>query len=84
MAEKLSAALGRKIVYQDVPIPEYCASLEKMGVPAFIVQHLGGAMEAYQQGVMSGMNDNVERLTGRKPMSVEEFARDHIDVLNPK
>jgi NAD(P)H dehydrogenase (quinone) len=41
-------------------------------------------MDAYQRGVMSGMNDNVERLTERKPMSVGEFARAHLDVLNPK
>ena len=41
-------------------------------------------MDAYQHGVMSGMNDNVERLTGQKPISVGEFARAHVDVLNPK
>ena len=83
MAAELSAALGRRITYQDVPIDEYCRDLAAMGVPAYIVQHLGGAMEAYQQGVMSGMNDTIERLTGRKPMSVAEFARAHVAVLNP-
>jgi len=50
-----------------------------MGVPAYIIQHFEGAMDAYQHGVMSGMNDNVERLTG-----LGEFARAHSDVLNPK
>jgi NAD(P)H dehydrogenase (quinone) len=55
-----------------------------MGVSAYMVQHFRGAMDAYQHGVMSGMNNNVERLTGRKPMSVGEFARAHSDVLNPK
>jgi NAD(P)H dehydrogenase (quinone) len=49
-----------------------------------MIQHFWGAMDAYQHGVMSGMNNNVERLTGRKPMSVGEFARAHSDVLNPK
>jgi NAD(P)H dehydrogenase (quinone) len=83
MAAELSAALGRKIVYQDVPIDDYCRDLAAMGVPEYIVQHLGGAMVAYQQGVMSGMNDMVERLTGRKPMSVTDFAHTHADVLNP-
>jgi hypothetical protein len=29
-------------------------------------------------------NDNVERLSGRKPMSVGDFARAHADALNPK
>ena len=83
MAAELSEALGRKIVFQDVSIEAYCKSLETMGVPAYIIQHLGGAMDAYQHGVMGGMNDNVERLTGRKPMSVGEFARAHSDQLNP-
>jgi hypothetical protein len=84
MAAELTQALGRKIVYQDLPIAEYCSSLAAMGLSAYVVQHFEGAMEAYQQGVMAGMNDNVERLTGRKPMSVGEFARKHVDVLNPK
>ena len=40
--------------------------------------------EDYQRGVMSGMNDNVERLSGQKPMSVGDLARLHLDELNPK
>jgi hypothetical protein len=39
-------------------------------------------MDAYQHGVMTGMNDNVERLSGQKPMSVGDFARAHSDQLN--
>jgi NAD(P)H dehydrogenase (quinone) len=55
-----------------------------MGVPAYVVQHLGGAMLDYQHGVMSGMNDNVETLTGQAPMSVGDFARRHLNELNTK
>lgn len=84
MAAELSEALGRKIVFQDLPIDEYCASLEKMGVPAYIVQHLSGAMADYQNGRMSGEDNNVERLTGRRSMTVGEFARAHADALNGK
>jgi NAD(P)H dehydrogenase (quinone) len=84
MASELSEALGRTIAFQNISIAEYCKSLEPMGVSAYMIQHFEGAMDAYQHGVMSGMNDNVERLTGRKPMSVGEFARAHLDVLNPK
>ena len=83
MAAELTVALGRKITFENVSIDEYCRSLGPMGVPPYIIQHLGGAMEDYQRGVMAGMNDNVERLTDRKPMSVGEFARDHLDQLNP-
>jgi uncharacterized protein YbjT (DUF2867 family) len=56
MASELSEALGRKIVFQNVPIDQYCKSLEAMGVSAYMVQHFEGAMDAYQHGVMSGMN----------------------------
>ena len=84
MAAELTEALGRKIVFQDLPIDEYCRSLETMGVPPYIVQHLGGAMADYQHGHMSGADNNVERLTGRRSMTVGEFARAHADVLNAR
>ena len=82
MAAELSEALGRKIVFQDLPIEEYTASLIKMGVPAYVVQHFGGAMLDYQHGHMAGADDNVEKLTGRRSMTVGEFAKLHADQLN--
>ena len=84
MAAELTEALGRKIVFQDLPIDEYCKSIAAMGVPPYIVQHLSGAMEDYQRGVMSGADNNIEKLTGKSSMSVGEFARVHLDKLNPK
>jgi NAD(P)H dehydrogenase (quinone) len=82
MAAELSEALGRKIVFQDLPIAEYCSSIEVMGVPPYIVQHLRGAMADYQKGHMAGADNNIEKLTGRRPMTVGEFARLHADKLN--
>jgi NAD(P)H dehydrogenase (quinone) len=83
MATELTQALGRKIVFENISIDDYSKPLEKMGLPAYVIQHFEGAMDDYQHGVMAGMNDNVERLTGQKPMSVGEFARAHLDQLNP-
>jgi NAD(P)H dehydrogenase (quinone) len=74
MAAELSEALGRKIVFQDLPIDEYCPSIEAMGVPPYVVQHFRGAMADYQTGHMSGA-DNNEKLTGYRSMTVGEFAR---------
>lgn len=82
MAAELSEALGRKIVYQDLPITEYTASLTQMGVPAYVVQHFGGAMVDYQNGHMAGADNNVEKVTGRRSMTVGEFAKLHADQLN--
>ena len=82
MAAELSTALGRKIVFEDLPIDDYCSSIAGMGVPPYIVEHLRGAMADYQMGHMSGSDSNVEILTGRPPMSVGDFARLHADQLN--
>lgn len=84
MAAELTEALGRKIVFQDLPIEEYIASLAQMGVPEYVLQHFGGAMLDYQHGHMSGADNNVEKLTGRRSMTVGEFALQHADVLNSK
>jgi NAD(P)H dehydrogenase (quinone) len=84
MAAELTQALGRKITFENPPIDEYCASIETMGVPPYVVQHLRGAMADYQKGHMSGADDNVEELTGRGAMTVGEFAHAHADVLNGK
>jgi NAD(P)H dehydrogenase (quinone) len=48
MAVELSKALGRRITFQNPPIDEYCASIETVGVPPYVVQHLRGAMADYQ------------------------------------
>ena len=84
MAAELSDALGRKVVYQDLPIDEYAASLVTMGLPPYVVQHFRGAMLDYQHGHMAGADNNIERLTGHKPMTVGEFARAHSAQLNAK
>jgi NAD(P)H dehydrogenase (quinone) len=84
MAAELTAALGRKIVFQDIPIDEYCESIASMGVPPYVVQHFRGAMADYQLGVMSGADNNIEKLTGQRSMTVTEFALAHIDQLQPK
>jgi NAD(P)H dehydrogenase (quinone) len=53
-----------------------------MGGPPSVVEHLRGAMADYQKGHMSGADNNVEKLTGRRSMTVGEFAHAHPDVLN--
>jgi hypothetical protein len=55
-----------------------------IGVPPYVVEHLRGAMANYQIGHMSGADNNIEKLTGPRSMTVGEFVRAHLDKLNPK
>ncbi|PWN86747.1 putative nucleoside-diphosphate sugar epimerase [Acaromyces ingoldii] len=74
IAERLTRALGRPFIYKPLSIPEFVARLEKSGMHPRLVQHLRAVAEDYKNGVFAGTNSVVEDLTGRKPLSVEQFA----------
>jgi NAD(P)H dehydrogenase (quinone) len=80
MAAELSKALGRKIVFQNVSIDEYCQSAEKIGIPPFGINFCRGALVYYRNGRMSGSDNNVEKLTDRHAMTLGELARAHVDA----
>jgi uncharacterized protein YbjT (DUF2867 family) len=84
MAAELSEALGRKIVFQNVSIDEYSESAEKLGIPPYGINFFRHALVDYRNGRMSGADNNIEKLTGRRAMTVGEFARAHADELNGK
>jgi hypothetical protein len=84
LAAELSAALGCKIVFQDAPLDEYCESAEKLGIPPFGINFFRNALTDYRNGRMGGSDNNIEKLTGRRAMTVGEFARAHADQLNAK
>ncbi len=46
-----------------------------------IFQHLREAVTDHNNGLFSGTNDVVERLTGRAPMTVEEFISKHSEAF---
>ena len=50
---------------------------------SFLAQHLREAVEDHHAGLFSGMNDLVERITGRPPMTIEEFVSKHRAVFEP-
>jgi NAD(P)H dehydrogenase (quinone) len=82
MAAELSEGLGREIVYENPTPDEFGAHVAAIGVHPYAVQHIHALMPEYQQGTLGGADDNIERLTGVRPISVAEFARAHAHVLN--
>ena len=74
IAEKLTKTLGRPFVYRPLTIPEFRARMENSGrIPKF-VQHIVSVAQDYQDGIFSGTNNVIEDLTGRRPLTVEQFA----------
>lgn len=81
VAAAFSRVLGRAIAYVDVPEEEFARVLvEEVGMPPdqleiAVLCHY----RAFRRGGADLVTDTCERLTGRKPMSVEEFIRAHAD-----
>lgn len=82
MAAELSEALGRKFVFEDVSLDEYCETAAKMGIPPYGINHFRGALTDYRNGRMGDADNNIEKITGRRAMTVGEFALAHADLIN--
>lgn len=74
IAEKLTKTLGRTFVYKPITIPQFRERMEKGGLLPGFIQHIVSVAQDYQDGVFSGTNNIVEELTGKKPLTVEQFS----------
>ncbi|GII56576.1 hypothetical protein Pth03_49650 [Planotetraspora thailandica] len=61
---------------------EFMAPIAGIGVPEYLVNSIRGITIDYQAGRLGGADDNIEKLTGKRSMSVGEFARKHADILS--
>jgi NAD(P)H dehydrogenase (quinone) len=77
IAAAITEVLGRKISYQPQTIPQYRECLEKAGWPEFTIQHLCAVALDYQNGLFSGEDKVIAELTGKPPMTVQDFVASH-------
>jgi uncharacterized protein YbjT (DUF2867 family) len=74
IADTVGRVLGRKVTYAPMTIDDYRKRLEQIPMfPPYFVQHIASVALDYQNGVFSGTNDIIERVTGQPPMTVETF-----------
>ena len=76
-AKVFSEELGRTITYRDVPVDAWTGKLREAGMPAHLLAHFAAMARLHQQGRYDRMTDDFTRLTGRTPMSMREFVREH-------
>jgi uncharacterized protein YbjT (DUF2867 family) len=74
-AREYSKALGRAISYHDIPVQAWRDALLKRGLPAHLVSHLAAMADLHRAGRYDRMPDDVAALTGRTPVSMQEFVR---------
>lgn len=77
VAEKISRVAGRKISYVDMTPAEFRKALLSAGTPEWSADALVDLQRLYREGKASLVTGDVERLTGRKPITFDQFARDY-------
>lgn len=77
IAEKISRAVGKKVTYVDVSEDDYRKGLLGAGIPPAYADALVDLQRYYVRGGAARVTPEVERVTGRKPISFDQFARDH-------
>jgi len=74
IAAAMSEVLGTKIEYAPTSIEVFKDKMENLyRFPPFLVQHLVEVAQNYRDGIFSGTNDAVEKITGTPPLSVQQF-----------
>jgi hypothetical protein len=54
-------------------------SMLQGGMPEWNARAVTKLFELFATGIAARTTDTVERITGRKPIAFEQFARDHAD-----
>ena len=74
IADILSRVIGKPVKYIDVPRDAAKKAMIASGVPEWQAEGISQLMDDYRAGKMSAVTNHVERITGRKPRTFEEFA----------
>ena len=82
IAEVVGNFLDRRIVYSPSSIEQYREHLGTYGLPEFIIQHFVEVAIDYQNGIFSGTNDVIEKITGTAPPPLEAFLEANRDAFN--
>ena len=85
IARKMAQALGREIRYQPLPVAAFTEAMRAAGRGEFVLQHIaaGGAVD-FANGLFTGMNNMVERIGGRKPLTIREYVARHAAAFDAK
>lgn len=81
VAEALSAVIGRRIDYLDVPEQAAETTLQQVGMPDWLVRQLLGAFRLIREGRLGDTTDTVRVLSGREPRPFAEFVRQVAPLL---
>jgi uncharacterized protein YbjT (DUF2867 family) len=81
IAEIISQVVGRKIGYVDVPEDTARQEMKQSGMPEVLVEANMELYGLYKLGYASEVTPVVEQVTGKKPITFEQFANDYAEAF---
>ena len=76
-AEILSGGIGKKISYIDIGEEDARRGMKKMGMEDWLIDAIMEFYYIIRTGHASRTTNAIEQITGRKPVSFEQFVRDY-------
>jgi uncharacterized protein YbjT (DUF2867 family) len=76
IASIVSQTLGKQVRYEKITATQWAREVRGQNAP-FLAQHLDEVAIDHHDGIFAGTNDLVERIAGRRPMTVAEFVEKH-------
>jgi uncharacterized protein YbjT (DUF2867 family) len=81
IADEISRAIGKKVAYVHVP-PEYARKqMQAAGLPRWLAEDMLTLFAACREGYGADVSTTVKDVTGQRPRSFREFARDYAAVF---
>lgn len=80
-AKILSEYIGRNITYVNISEDDARKAIVNMGMSDWHTNILLELLTLTREGYLSSISREVEGVTGRKPISFAQFAKDHADAL---
>ena len=74
MASALSKSVGKEIACVDIPLEAHLEGMKQAGVPEWLANDLVGLNRKFATGELNDVNDNIEKLTGQSPRTLDDFA----------
>jgi uncharacterized protein YbjT (DUF2867 family) len=81
LGEKLSTLTGKSVKYVDIPTSAASKAMTGFGMPEWLANDLAKLGEVFAAGHGSATTDVVEKVAKKKPVTVDEFLKEHVEAF---
>ena len=80
-AEILSNATGKKIDYVNISDEEARGAMKEVGLNDWLINHQSDLYTYFRKGYASHISSAIEEVTGKKPITFAQFAKDYTEAF---